>query len=160
MYYHVSSGNRFCISVQCSDFALIQAAIWRVWFRIQTVIELKKSVYMLEVLVIEARRINRHITLIFYRSVILGKTFYLHKDSLYDQVYTQTPANSMLILDEELRDKLRQISILTVRVEKKFKSNCASFESTQYLAYGSYLPTDCQIVMFRYSFVQQQPQLK
>lgn len=105
MYYHVSSGNRFCISVQCSDFTLIQAAIWRAWFRIQTVIELKKSVYMLEVLVIEARRINRHITLIFYRSVILGKTFYLHKDSLYDQVYTQTPANSMLILDEELRDK-------------------------------------------------------
>ena len=105
MYYHVSPGNRFCISVQCSDFTLIQAAIWRAWFRIQTVIELKKSVYMLEVLVIEARRINRHITLIFYRSVILGKTFYLHKDSLYDQVYTQTPANSMLILDEELRDK-------------------------------------------------------
>lgn len=160
MYYHVSSGNCFCISVQCSDFALTQAAIWRAWFRIQTVIELKKSVYMLEVLVIEARRINRHITLIFYRSVILGKTFYLHKDSLYDQVYTQTPANSMLILDEELRDKTTIDQHPHSASRKKIKSNCASFESTQYLAYGSYLPTDCQIVMFRYSFVQQQPQLK
>ena len=36
---------------------------------------------------------------------------------------------------------LRQNSILAVG-EEKIRFACASFETTQYLAYGPYLPTD------------------
>ena len=70
-------------------------------------------IYILGVSVIEARHTNRHnsgLLRVWWVSnggrgicvVILGTTFsYLHKDSLYDQLYTEIPAKLMLIIEGE-----------------------------------------------------------